>query len=263
MDKQELVARAAERARKRGYFEKFSGAMLNDLIKEGLVPEGKRNKNRGKHPTYDYDYRCYRRVLQILRLRRLNIVNRDAVCLQLFIRGYGVNPHAAREALQKEHRKANKQLWRSARSSYLGNFKDVPPKHKRSLINSMGPIDARFTASGLAPHSDALIEIARAAKQMPVSTSQASPRSINAALSSNVVPIAKHQLAGLLNLQVDGPEIRRNLQEKCKAIDLSRRSSESQSMTIISQRGSCFGCKFEGESRYHLKLLDLFAIRLK
>ena len=95
----------------------------------------------------------------------------------------------------------------------------MPPKHKRSLINSMGPIDARFTASGLAPHSDALIEIARAAKQMPVSTSQASPRSINAALSSNVVPIAKHQLAGLLNLQVDGPEIRRNLQEKCKAIN--------------------------------------------
>lgn len=134
MNKTELISRAKKRAEERGYRRDFSTAQLNDLIKDGLVPEGKRLNNRGKKPVFDYDWRCYRRVLQILRLQALGIISRDALLLQLFIRGYGVKPFLVRGVLRKEYRKACNQLNRQARSGYLDNNKPIPPKHKEKLL---------------------------------------------------------------------------------------------------------------------------------
>lgn len=201
MNKSELVQRAAKRARERGYCESFAIPLLNDLIKNALVPEGKRTRNRGKKPTYLYDWRCYRRVLQILRFRGLGIVGRDALLLQLFLRGYGIKPAHVRTALAREYRKAFNQLNRQARSGYLDNTKGVPPKHKQSLMASLGEIDPRLQAAGLAPKPDVMIDFLRSAKQKAVAENRPLKMGlVNTALTTcAILPLAQNSFDGFLN----------------------------------------------------------------
>jgi hypothetical protein len=66
LSKAEFVERAAKWGAARGF--KFKTSLLNRWINEGLLAEGDRGGNVGKHPVYRYSCRHYRRVLQVLRL---------------------------------------------------------------------------------------------------------------------------------------------------------------------------------------------------
>jgi len=202
MNKTELTNRAKERAEERGYKEGFSTSLLNDLIKDGLVPEGKRTANQGKKPSYNYDRKCYRRLLQVLRLQALGIIRRDALLLQLFLRGYGIKPFFVKDALRKEYRKACNRLNREARSGYLDNNRVLPPKHKESVLRSLGRPDGRLVDAALALQDDSLIHFVREAKQKPLSKTSYSAQALSAALvTGDMKPPFEGKLDGLLNIE--------------------------------------------------------------
>lgn len=167
MNRKNLIGRMARRASKR-YGVIFSEALFDDLIDDGLLQKGERLENKGKHPVYDFDYRCYRRALQIARLRRKGIVSRDAIRVQLFLSDYSEPVWDMREALGREYERAAKNITNQIRSGYADNWKVVPPKHKESFIRQTGVLDPRFEAAGLGLSDDQLIEAFRNAKQKPV-----------------------------------------------------------------------------------------------
>jgi hypothetical protein len=67
LSKVQLLHRLDERSRKR-YDAPFSEGVLNDLIKDGLLPALERSKNEGLKPVYEAGASHYRRALQIKRL---------------------------------------------------------------------------------------------------------------------------------------------------------------------------------------------------
>jgi hypothetical protein len=89
MRREELIRRLAKRAGER-YGVGFRGSLFDDLVDDGLIPEGRRVGNDNKRPLYDFHRDSYRRALQIIRLRKQGIVGRDAIRVQLFIRGYSL-----------------------------------------------------------------------------------------------------------------------------------------------------------------------------
>ena len=104
LSKTELLRRLDARSRRR-YGGPFGEALLNDLIKDGLVPALERSKNEGRKPVYEAGIRHYRRALQIRRLMSRRIFGRDTQKIQLFLRGYGIEPWDVREAVRREYGK--------------------------------------------------------------------------------------------------------------------------------------------------------------
>jgi hypothetical protein len=153
--RQEFVSRLFARVQDR-YGLELDEAWLHDLIKDGLVPGADdREPNVGLRPVYTYGFRSYRRALQIARLRREGFVERDAIRIQLFLRGYG--EHDIRQPLWNQYSKHGRSLLAQIRSGYIDNWKDVPEKHKSSLIRAMGPLDAQLASAGFQLPPDLLI----------------------------------------------------------------------------------------------------------
>lgn len=134
--KSDLLIRIERRARDR-YGQEIGMSWLNDFIKDGLIPAA-----TGRSPNYKYDCRAYRRALQLVRLRRAGIVERSALKVQLFLRGYSLPVWDVREALRSQYVKYSRSLLAQIRSTYAG-------KHKISLIRQFGSLDERLGNSGL------------------------------------------------------------------------------------------------------------------
>jgi len=162
LSKAELVERAAKWGATRGF--KFKPSLLNRWIYEGLLAEGDRGGNVGKQPVYRYSYRHYRRVLQVLRLYARGIKGRNEILIMLFLNGHGVKPFEVREPIAQEFAKARAKLNALMRSSRFDEEGQVPPKHKESLVRSLGPGDERFVKAGVILPPDQMIAAVRAAR---------------------------------------------------------------------------------------------------
>jgi hypothetical protein len=158
-----LLRRLEDRSRKR-YGGPFSEGVLNDLIKDGLLPALERSKNDGLKPLYIAGASHYRRALQIKRLMSQGISRRDTLRIQLFLRGYGVMPWDVRDALRQEYGKHLRTASAKIRSTYLANNREIGERHKTSLRKQMGPLDNRLKDAGLEMPTDFYFEMARAGK---------------------------------------------------------------------------------------------------
>jgi len=141
----------------------FNEGLLSEWMKQDLVPEGDREGNDGRRPVYRYGNGHYRRILRLIRFRKRGIKHPDAIVVQLFLHGYGVKPHEVREPLVREFVKGRSKLIAMPRSKRIDVIGPIPPKHKASLIRSLGVADPRLADSGLVPNGDGLIVAIRAA----------------------------------------------------------------------------------------------------
>ena len=162
LTKRELVKRAAKWGAPRGF--ELRDSLLNAWIDEGLVDEGDRGGNVGKRPVYRYSCRHYRRVLLVLKLYSRGIRSRDQILIMLFLNGHGVKPFEVREPIAREFGRARAKLNALMRSSRFDEEGQVPPKHKESLVRSLGPGDERFVKAGVILPADQMIAAVRAAR---------------------------------------------------------------------------------------------------
>ena len=163
LTKPELLRRLDERSR-RHYGQPFTEGVLNDLIKDGLLPALKRSGNEGLKPVYQGGASHYRRALQIKRLMSRGMRGRDTLRIQLFLRGYGAEPWEVRDALRREYAKHLRSASAQVRSTYLDNDRRIGSAHKTSLREQMGPLDTRLRAAGLEVTPDTYIQWCRAAR---------------------------------------------------------------------------------------------------
>jgi hypothetical protein len=165
MNKAALIKRVDRYGRKQ-YGVGFSVILLNDLIKDNLIPAAARKSNIGKRPVHDYGCRAYRRALQIVRLIKAGITTRDAQRIQLFVKGYGLEVSDAdvRIPLRNEYVRNAKTAWSKARSGYFDNSKAITQKRKHALARQLGEPDQRLAAAGLTPSFDRTVELVRKAK---------------------------------------------------------------------------------------------------
>jgi len=141
---------------------------IDDLIREGLIPEALRAENDGLAPLYVYDRISYRLALQIARLRRDGFIRRNAIRVQLFLRGYSVSIRDVRSAVWPEYRNLATHLSAQVRSRYIDNYRDIPDKQKERLGRSLGPLDPRLKDAGYKLEDNVYISMLRDAKQKPV-----------------------------------------------------------------------------------------------
>jgi hypothetical protein len=168
--KADFIARVRARANAL-YGVEFTAVLINDLIKNGLIAEGSRKANEGRKPVYDFDFRAYRRALQIARLWKMGIRRRDAIRVQLFLRDYSLPVWDARETLLREYRFFVKSKAMRVRSSYAGNWKGIPRSRKKRLLADLGALDDRLDAAGWRLQDNSYIACVRAAKQDSLGTS--------------------------------------------------------------------------------------------
>ena len=162
LTKRELVERAAKWGAPRGF--ELRNSLLNAWIDEGLVDEGDRGGNVGKRPVYRYSCRHYRRVLLVLKLYSRGIRSCDQILIMLFLNGHGVKPFEVREPIAREFGRARAKLIAMARSPRFDQDGVVPPKHKESLVRSLGTGDERFVKAGVILPPDQMIAAVRAAR---------------------------------------------------------------------------------------------------
>jgi hypothetical protein len=149
LSKSELLNRLDRRSRSR-YGRPFPESLFNDLQKDALVPALERSDNTGLSPTYLATWRHFRRALQLQRLRGSGITGRDALRVQLFVRGYGLKVSEVRGALRDEFLRGLSELRPSLRSKYFqGQRPDPGPSHHAAVERQLGSIDARFEATEL------------------------------------------------------------------------------------------------------------------
>ena len=205
-----LIERAMYCARTR-YSVELNEVWFADLNKDGFFPwRPRRDKNQGQSPVYLFDRRFYRRVLQLARFKKLGIVDRDALMVQLFVRGYSQPvENKLKQALHKEYVKCTRALLHSIRSGYADNWRPVPDSHKASLIRQVGSLNSRLGAADLALSAEMIIKALRIAKQKPLKTDAAAWNEgqfrelIDADFETAATSFAE-ELAGLLMLN-DGP----------------------------------------------------------
>jgi hypothetical protein len=189
-------------ARKR-YGIKLPDNWINELIRNDLIEVADREPNQGLHPIYRLDYRAYRRALQIARLRRDEIVEIDAIRLQMFVRGYG-NIKDIREPLANQYVRIGKGLIAQVRSGYADNWRSVPDGHKRSILKQMEPLDAELDAAGFRLPDDTYIQALRSAKQVPIHIGTLDidalfrGRAVSSPLFQSMAPLLLELLNGLL-----------------------------------------------------------------
>ncbi len=203
LTKAELVERAAKWGAKRKV--KFRKSLLDEWIDEGLVAKGDRLKNVGKRPVYRYSCRHYRRVLQVLRLYARGIGQTDEILIMLFLNRYGVKPHEVREALAREFARGRAKINAQARSVRFDQEGPIPPKHKESLIRSLGQADDRFLAAKIVLPGGQMIEVMRAARNPDPESAQRNPKFA----SAETVPVALLQslLGGLMAAGDDDDDV--------------------------------------------------------
>ena len=163
MKKEELVAYLTFRSWRR-YGQTFDIAFLHDLIKQALMPKAKPLGHNGRRTIYGYDWKAYRRGLQIVRLRRAGLTGFDAIRVQLFRCGYSLPAHEVQRALWNEYRLCATKLNTNVRSRYADNVREVPAGHQASMITSFGDLDPDFDAAGLRMAPQTYVEGYRAAK---------------------------------------------------------------------------------------------------
>jgi hypothetical protein len=168
LSKQEFVSRVAERAAAHGV--SFNATRLNEWIKRRLIPGAEWEANQGRRRIYFYDCRHYRRALQLVRLYSLGIVDKDAMLVQLFIRGYSVRPRELRRPLLSEFRRVRAQISRDVRSIYADRAGEIPPGHEESFLAQFGPADPRYSSAGVVPSSGQLIRSMRDARSPGMSS---------------------------------------------------------------------------------------------
>ena len=142
----------------------FDLGRLNEWIDNALVDERDRGENLGKRPVYSYGCRHYRRVLQVLKLYSRGIKSADQIRIMLFLNGHGVKPFEVREPIAREFGRARTKLITMARSPRFEQDGVVPPKHKESLVRSLGNADKRFVEAGVVLGPDQMIAAVRAAR---------------------------------------------------------------------------------------------------
>ncbi|WP_336490665.1 hypothetical protein [Methylobacterium nigriterrae] len=174
--KAELVARASARAAR--YNQSFSQSKLDEWIKQGLVQRGERQKNQGLRPIYVFSRAHYRRVLQIARLRAGGISDRDAILLQLFVRGYSIEPHDIRTELATEYARARAKLNAPVRSVSADTFGPVRGKRRESLLKQMGQLDPRFDKAGVGVPNEFYIQALRLGRMPDTDSTSKHGRSI-------------------------------------------------------------------------------------
>ena len=182
LTKPELVALIRWRARA-DHGLVFDAASLNDLIKDGLMPAATRIGHIGRKPHYGYDWKAYRRGLQLVRLRARGVVGRDAIKVQLFVCGYSLPAYDLREALWNEYRNHTVSLLSKTRSRYIQNTRVIPPKHRAALIRVMGDLDSDLDGAGLRLDPDIYIEAFRSGLSGPWQTPSI-PLMISAAIEN-------------------------------------------------------------------------------
>jgi hypothetical protein len=201
LTKRELVKRAAKWGAPRGF--ELRDSLLNAWIDEGLVDEGDRGGNVGKRPVYRYSCRHYRRVLLVLKLYSRGIRSRDQILIMLFLNGHGVKPFEVREPIAREFGRARAKLISMARSPRFDQDGVVPPKHKESLVRSLGNPDKRFLEAGVILGPDHLIEAVRAARS-PVQ--DGTIRTImNSRAENLLLEISKFAMGGILSKDPEFP----------------------------------------------------------
>jgi hypothetical protein len=115
-----------------------------------LIPALERTDNAGLSPTYLATWRHFRRALQLQRLRGVGITGRDALRVQLFIRGYGLKVSEVRGSLRSEFLRGLSELRPSLRSKYFQDAqRDPGPRHLAAVERQLGTIDPRFEHAGL------------------------------------------------------------------------------------------------------------------
>ena len=162
VSKAELLQRLDTRSRAR-YGGEFPESWFEDLVRDGLVDALERGANKGLAPVYFATPSHYRRALQIKRLHKAGIRGRDAQLVQLFVRGYGVEPWQVRDALLRELIRAVEKLRGGLRSAYFQNARAVGPGHMAVVAKQMGPLDPRFEAAGLRQPPEFYLETIRTA----------------------------------------------------------------------------------------------------
>ena len=128
LSESEFLRRVDHRSRSR-YDEPFPESLLADLHKDDLIPELERSGNEGLSPKYFATWRHYRRALQLQRLRSVGIKGRDALRVQLFVRGYGLKVFEVRDAVRRELLRGLSELRPPLRSQYFHSQRDPGPAH--------------------------------------------------------------------------------------------------------------------------------------
>lgn len=175
MTKAELVVCLAFRSQRR-YRQGFDESLLNDLIKRGLMPAATLIGRDGRRPIYGYDWKAYRRGLQIARLRSRGVVGYDAVKLQLFRCGYSLPAYDARSALWPEYKARAATLMAPIRSRYIDGERTIDGRHRASLLASMGELDPDLDAAGFRLPDDTYIQGLRLAKGGTLNLATEKPR---------------------------------------------------------------------------------------
>jgi hypothetical protein len=133
--------------------------------------------HEGRRTIYTYDWKAYRRGLQIVRLRRRGVTKRDAIKLQLFRCGYSLPAHDVRTALCAEYTSHAATLMAPTRSRYIEGPRPIRGKHRAALVRSMGDLDPDLDAAGYRLPSETYIHALRVAKGGPLDVTPAKPRS--------------------------------------------------------------------------------------
>jgi hypothetical protein len=147
LSESEFLRRVDHRSRSR-YDEPFPESLLDDLQKDDLIPELERSGNEGLSPKYFATCRHYRRALQVQRLRSVGIKGRDALRVQLFVRGYGLKVFEVRDAVRRELLRGLSELRPPLRSQYFHSERDPGPAHLAAVERQLGSIDPRFESAG-------------------------------------------------------------------------------------------------------------------
>jgi hypothetical protein len=201
LTKLELLGRAAQWGARRGV--EFDLGRLNEWTKKGLVVDDDRNRgdNDRKRATYRYGCRYYRRVLQVLRLYARGIRQTDEILIMLFLNRYSVKPHEAREPLAREFARVRAKINAQARSVRFDQEGAIPPKHKESLIRSLGQGDDRFVAANIVLPGAQIIEVMRAARNPDPESARRNPK----IASAETIPVAvlRSLLGGLMVAEDD------------------------------------------------------------
>jgi len=149
LSKKELLRRLDDRSRSR-YGEPLPESLFDDLQKDDLIPTLGRSDNDGLSPTYFATCQHYCRTLQLQRLRSKQIKGRDALRVQLFVRGYGLKVSEVRGALRSEFLRGLRELRPQLRSQYFRRGDREPgPGHLGAVEGQLDEIDPRFKAAGL------------------------------------------------------------------------------------------------------------------
>jgi hypothetical protein len=148
LSESEFLRRLDRRSRSR-YNEPFPESLFDDLQKDDLIPALERSENEGLSPKYFATWRHYRRALQLQRLRAVGIKGRDALRVQLFVRGYGLKVSEVRDAIRNELMRGLRELRPQLRSQYFHKAREPGPSHLAAVERQLGAIDPRFEAAGL------------------------------------------------------------------------------------------------------------------